>query len=82
MPISIEDALQRLRQGRMLILVDDEDRENEGDVVAAASSITAEQIAFMARQARGLICAALAPGICARLGFEPMPRRSGPIPSG
>ncbi|MBP7125630.1 3,4-dihydroxy-2-butanone-4-phosphate synthase [Myxococcota bacterium] len=76
MPISIEDALQRLRQGRMLILVDDEDRENEGDVVAAASSITAEQIAFMARQARGLICAALAPEICDRLGFEPMTRQN------
>jgi len=76
MPISIEEALERLRQGRMLILVDDEDRENEGDVVAAASSITAEQIALMARQARGLICAALAPEICERLGFEPMTRQN------
>ncbi len=73
---TIEEALERLRQGKMVILVDDEDRENEGDLVAANCSITAEQIAFMARKARGLICAALAPDLCDALGFEPMTRRN------
>lgn len=73
---TIEEALDRLRQGRMVILVDDEDRENEGDLVAANCSITAEQIAFMARKARGLICAALAADLCDALGFEPMTRHN------
>ncbi len=73
---TIEEALDRLRQGRMVILVDDEDRENEGDLVAANVSITADQIAFMARKARGLICAALAPELCDSLGFEPMTRHN------
>lgn len=60
---SVEDALEELKQGRMIILVDDEDRENEGDLTMAAEFITPEAINFMARYGRGLICLALAPEI-------------------
>ena len=60
MPINkIEDALEDLRQGKMIILVDDEDRENEGDLVVAAEKVTPEAINFMAREGRGLICLSL-----------------------
>ncbi len=60
MPISkIEAALEDIRQGKMVILVDDEDRENEGDLVVAAELITAEKINFMAKEGRGLICLSL-----------------------
>ena len=52
----IEEALDDIRQGRMVILVDDEDRENEGDLIIAAEKVTPETINFMARHARGLIC--------------------------
>lgn len=68
----VEEAIAAIAAGRMVILVDDEDRENEGDLVAAADSITAEQIAFMAREGRGLICLALSPERCDALGLEPM----------
>ena len=60
MPIeNIESALEDLRQGKMIILVDDEDRENEGDLVIAAEKITPEAVNFMAREGRGLICLSL-----------------------
>jgi 3,4-dihydroxy 2-butanone 4-phosphate synthase/GTP cyclohydrolase II len=60
MPIaSIEAAFDDLRQGKMIILVDDEDRENEGDLVIAAEKVTPEAINFMAREGRGLICLSL-----------------------
>jgi 3,4-dihydroxy 2-butanone 4-phosphate synthase/GTP cyclohydrolase II len=60
MPIAnIEGALEDLRQGKMIILVDDEDRENEGDLVIAAEKTTPEAINFMAREGRGLICLSL-----------------------
>jgi len=68
----IEDAIEAIRQGRMVILVDDEDRENEGDLVVAADAITPEIVAFMAREARGLMCLALAPERCDALGLPPM----------
>ncbi|NBV50165.1 bifunctional 3,4-dihydroxy-2-butanone-4-phosphate synthase/GTP cyclohydrolase II [bacterium] len=55
----IEAALEDLRQGKMIILVDDEDRENEGDLVMAAEKVTVEAINFMAKQGRGLICLAM-----------------------
>ncbi|MBM4394936.1 MAG: 3,4-dihydroxy-2-butanone-4-phosphate synthase [Deltaproteobacteria bacterium] len=77
---TIEEALGALREGRMIILVDDEDRENEGDIVAAASAITAEQVAFMAKQARGLICLTLEAARCDELGLDPMtPRNNAPL---
>lgn len=58
---SIEEAIEEIKQGRMVILVDDEDRENEGDLTIAAEKITPEAINFMARFGRGLICLSLAP---------------------
>jgi 3,4-dihydroxy 2-butanone 4-phosphate synthase/GTP cyclohydrolase II len=58
---SVEDAIEDIRQGRMVIVADDEDRENEGDLVCAASTVTAEHVNFMAKYGRGLICVALTP---------------------
>jgi len=69
---SVEEALLELKQGRMIILVDDEDRENEGDLTMAAEHITPEAINFMATHGRGLICLALAPMIVDRLGLDLM----------
>ena len=57
---SIEDALEDIRNGKMVILVDDEDRENEGDLCMAAEKVTPEAINFMAKEGRGLICLPLA----------------------
>ena len=53
---SIEELIEDIRQGKMVILMDDEDRENEGDLVMAAEHVTPEAINFMARFGRGLIC--------------------------
>lgn len=64
---NIEGALEDLRQGKMIILVDDEDRENEGDLTMAAEKATPEAINFMAKHARGLICLSLDPDIVERL---------------
>ena len=55
----IEDAIEDIRKGKVIIVVDDEDRENEGDFICAAESITPEIINFMATNARGLICLTL-----------------------
>ncbi len=63
----IEEALEDLRQGKMIILVDDEDRENEGDLTIAAEKITPEVVNFMAKFGRGLICLALSPEIVENL---------------
>jgi hypothetical protein len=52
----IEEALEALKRGEMLVIVDDEDRENEGDVMVAAQFVTPEKINFMAKEARGIIC--------------------------
>lgn len=64
---SIEDAVREIREGRMIIIVDDEDRENEGDLVCAAEKATPEMINFMARHARGLICLPLTEERCDEL---------------
>ncbi|MFH1242137.1 MAG: bifunctional 3,4-dihydroxy-2-butanone-4-phosphate synthase/GTP cyclohydrolase II [Pseudomonadota bacterium] len=69
---SIEEVLEDLRQGKMAILVDDEGRENEGDLTIAAEKVTPEAINFMARHGRGLICLALSPEIVERLKLPPM----------
>ncbi len=69
---TIEEILEDLRQGKMIILVDDENRENEGDLTIAAEKITPEAINFMAKFGRGLICLALAPEIVDRLKLMPM----------
>ncbi|MFW6115241.1 MAG: bifunctional 3,4-dihydroxy-2-butanone-4-phosphate synthase/GTP cyclohydrolase II [Thermodesulfobacteriota bacterium] len=64
---NIEGALEDLRQGKMIILVDDEDRENEGDLTMAAEKVTPKDINFMAKYGRGLICLSLYPDIVERL---------------
>lgn len=69
-----EELMEDLRQGRMVVLIDDEDRENEGDLVLAADHVTAEAINFMASEARGLICLALAPEQIDRLQLPQMVR--------
>lgn len=69
---SIEAALEDIRNGKMVIVVDDEDRENEGDFVVAARFATPEVINFMAKHGRGLICVALTDQRCRELGLEPM----------
>jgi 3,4-dihydroxy 2-butanone 4-phosphate synthase / GTP cyclohydrolase II len=73
---SIEDALADIRDGRMVIVCDGEDRENEGDLVMAAQFSSPEAINFMAREARGLICLALSAERCDELGLRPMTRRN------
>jgi 3,4-dihydroxy 2-butanone 4-phosphate synthase/GTP cyclohydrolase II len=67
----IPDILDDLRQGKMIVLVDDEDRENEGDLVAAAELITPETINFMAKHGRGMICLPMDEDRCDRLGLYP-----------
>src|SRR4030042_3214195 len=67
----IAEILEDLRQGKMIVLVDDEDRENEGDVVCAAEKVTPEIINFMAKFGRGLICLPLPAEKCDALGLYP-----------
>ena len=69
---SIEAALEDYRNGKMLILTDDEDRENEGDLVFAASFATPDKINFMARFGRGLICVAAPEERLRDLGLNPL----------
>ena len=71
---TIEAAIEDIRQGKMVILVDDEDRENEGDLTMAAEAATPEAINFMAKYGRGLICLTLTPEKCDTLGLRPMVR--------
>src|SRR5204863_2136207 len=69
---SIEEALEDIAQGKMVVVVDDEDRENEGDLVMAAQFVTPDAINFMTRQAGGWICLALTPDRCDELGLDLM----------
>jgi 3,4-dihydroxy 2-butanone 4-phosphate synthase/GTP cyclohydrolase II len=69
---TIEDALEDIAAGRMVVVVDDEDRENEGDLVIAAQFVTPDAINFMTRQAGGWICLAMTPERCDALGLELM----------
>jgi 3,4-dihydroxy 2-butanone 4-phosphate synthase/GTP cyclohydrolase II len=69
---SIEAALEDIREGKMVIVVDDPDRENEGDLVIAAEKVTPEAINFMAKYGRGLICLTLTPERCEELDLHPM----------
>jgi 3,4-dihydroxy 2-butanone 4-phosphate synthase/GTP cyclohydrolase II len=72
-PVSpIEEVIEDIRQGRMVILMDDEDRENEGDIVVAAEKVTTEQVNFMLKHARGLICVPLVEQRLAALGIRMM----------
>src|ERR687895_1831858 len=68
----VDDIVAELKAGRMVVLVDEEDRENEGDLTIAAEFATAESINFMAREGRGLICLALTPERCDALGLDLM----------
>ena len=69
---TIEEAIEDIRQGKVIIVVDDEDRENEGDFLAAADKVTPEMINFMATHGRGLICAPLTENRCKELGLTAM----------
>ena len=69
---TIEEAIEDIRQGKVIIVVDDEDRENEGDFLAAAEKVTPEMINFMATHGRGLICAPLTENRCKELGLHVM----------
>jgi 3,4-dihydroxy 2-butanone 4-phosphate synthase/GTP cyclohydrolase II len=77
---TIEEAVEEIRRGRMVVVCDGEDRENEGDLVLAAQFATPEAINFMAKEARGLICLALTPQRCDELGLNLMtPKNEAPL---
>ena len=69
---TIEDAIEEIRRGRMVVVCDDEDRENEGDLVMAAQFATPEAVNFMATHGRGLICLALTSQRCDELDLNLM----------
>ena len=69
---SIEEAIEDISNGKMIIVLDDEDRENEGDLIMAAEFITPEAVNFMAKEGRGLICVPVDQDIADRLQFYPM----------
>jgi 3,4-dihydroxy 2-butanone 4-phosphate synthase/GTP cyclohydrolase II len=73
---TVPEAIAEIKAGRMVILVDDEDRENEGDLCLAAELVTPEAINFMAKYGRGLICLSLSPALIDRLGLDPMVRNN------
>jgi 3,4-dihydroxy 2-butanone 4-phosphate synthase/GTP cyclohydrolase II len=70
--LSVDDAVRRLRAGRMVIVVDDQDRENEGDLVFAAQKATPEMVNFTVKHGRGILCAPMAPEVAERLGLKLM----------
>jgi len=72
----IEEAIEDIRQGKMVIMVDDEDRENEGDLICAAEAITPEIINFMATHGRGLICLPMSNDMADKLGLELMAQKN------
>ncbi|MEL7401368.1 MAG: 3,4-dihydroxy-2-butanone-4-phosphate synthase, partial [Pseudomonadota bacterium] len=69
---TVEELIDDIRQGKMVILMDDEDRENEGDLVIAAEQLRAEDVNFMATHARGLICLTLSEARCQQLDLPLM----------
>lgn len=73
---SIEEAIEDIRNGKIIIVVDDEDRENEGDFICAAEKITPEMVNFMVREGRGLMCAPLTVERCRELDLSPMVNRN------
>ena len=73
---SIEEAIEAIRNGKTIIVVDDEDRENEGDFLTAARNATPEAINFMVRHGRGLVCAPITKKRAAELDLEPMVSRN------
>ncbi|MHB8253513.1 MAG: bifunctional 3,4-dihydroxy-2-butanone-4-phosphate synthase/GTP cyclohydrolase II [Acidiferrobacter sp.] len=78
MPISpIPEIIDELRAGRMVVIMDDADRENEGDLLMAAEAVTPDAINFMVRYGRGLVCLTLTPERCQQLHLEPMVKENG-----
>lgn len=73
---SVEEALEALKQGKIILVTDDEDRENEGDFICAAEYATTENVNFMAKYARGLICMPMSAAYCERLGLPQMVSRN------
>ena len=73
---TVEEAIEEIRNGRMVVVVDDPDRENEGDLVVGAQFATPEAINFMATHARGLVCLCLTGERCEQLGLPPMTQRN------
>ncbi|MCP9753662.1 bifunctional 3,4-dihydroxy-2-butanone-4-phosphate synthase/GTP cyclohydrolase II [Lacihabitans sp. CCS-44] len=73
---SIEEAIEEIRNGNVIVVVDDEDRENEGDFICAAEKITPELVNFMVKEGRGLMCAPLTSDRCKELGLDPMVRKN------
>ena len=69
---SVQDAIDAIARGEMVVVVDDDDRENEGDLIAAASKITPEQMAFMVRHTSGIVCTPITPEDARRLKLDPM----------
>ncbi len=69
---SIEDAIEEIRNGKIIVVVDDEDRENEGDFICAAEMTTPEMVNFMVKEGRGLMCTPLTPKRCEELGLDMM----------
>ena len=69
---TIPQILDEIRAGRMVVIVDDEDRENEGDLIMAAEKVRPEDVNFMVREGRGLVCLPLTQAHCRRLGLKPM----------
>ena len=72
---TVEKALDELKQGHLILVTDDEDRENEGDLICAASFATTENVNFMATHAKGLICMPMSAEICRKLQFPQITMR-------
>lgn len=68
----IEDAIEDIKNGKMIVVVDDEDRENEGDIIIASEKITPEDVNFIVKEARGMLCVSITPGMAKRLELEKM----------
>ena len=75
---TIDEIIQDLQEGKPVIIVDDEDRENEGDIIVPAQKVTPEIINFMAKEARGLICLPMEKSMIDRLGLQLMPQSNNP----
>ena len=73
---TIEQAIEDLRNGRMIVVADDEDRENEGDLICAAELVTPEMVNFMVTECRGLVCLALTGARCDELGLPQQVERN------
>jgi 3,4-dihydroxy 2-butanone 4-phosphate synthase/GTP cyclohydrolase II len=78
---TVDEAIEDIRNGKFVVVVDAPDRENEGDLVIAAQFATPEAVNFMATHARGLICLCLTEERCDRLGLRPMTERNAAPPS-